>query len=174
MATRDGTVLGAPDNRSATPTGLTSIGCSPRNLGARYRCARNPLRHGSICARPRYQNPEIAKPAKAAGPAYPAEARGLEVLQLRSSLTSPILASPFGVHRQSAPKDSRFWVGCAATPEAPLLSISAVLPGFSQTRSPWPVWRGSVAGPVRFATMSRKAAAKLWHKARRWDRDTRQ
>ena len=55
-----------------------------------------------------------------------------------------------------------------------MLSISAVLPGFPQTRAPWPVWRGSVAGPVRFAAMSRKAAAKLWHKARRWDRDTRQ
>ena len=43
-----------------------------------------------------------------------------------------------------------------------------------QTRAPWPVWRGSVAGPVRFAAMSRKQAAKLWHKARRWDRETRQ
>ena len=31
-----------------------------------------------------------------------------------------------------------------------MLSISAVLPGFPQTRAPWPVWRGSVAGPVRF------------------------
>ena len=51
-------------------------------------------------------------------------------------------------------------------------SISAILPGFSQTRAPWPVWRNSVAGPVRFAATSRKQAAKLWHKARRWDRDT--
>ena len=50
------------------------------------------------------------------------------------------------------------------------------LPGFSspQPCAPWPVWRNSVAGPVRFAPMSRKAAAKLWHAARRWDRDTRQ
>src|SRR4051812_34983180 len=55
--------------------------------------------------------------------------------------------------------------------EAILLSV---LPGFPQTRAPWPVWCGSVAGPVRFAPMSRKAAAKLWHKARRWDRETRQ
>jgi hypothetical protein len=55
-----------------------------------------------------------------------------------------------------------------------LLSISAALPVFPQTRAPWPVWRGSVAGPVRFAAMSRKQAAQLWHKARRWDRDTRQ
>src|SRR4051812_23340663 len=55
-------------------------------------------------------------------------------------------------------------------------SISAVLPGFPspQSHAPWPVWRGSIAGPVRFAAMSRKQAAQLWHKARRWDRDTRQ
>jgi hypothetical protein len=58
-----------------------------------------------------------------------------------------------------------------------LRSLSAVLPalpGFPspQTRSPWPVWRNSVAGPVRFAPLSRKQAANLWHQARRWDRDT--
>src|SRR3954464_10883545 len=78
------------------------------------------------------------------------------------------------MHRKGAPKVSHFRAGCAATPEAPLLSISAVLPGFPQTRAPWPVWRGSIAGPVRFAAMSRKQAAQLWHKARGWDRETRQ
>jgi len=36
------------------------------------------------------------------------------------------------------------------------------------------VWRNSVAGPVRFTPMSRKDVAKLWHKARAWDRETRQ
>src|SRR4051812_19348664 len=77
------------------------------------------------------------------------------------------------MHRKGAPKVSHFRAGCAATPEAPLLSISAVLPGFPQTRAPWPVWRNSVAGPVRFAAISRKQAAKLWHEARRWDRETR-
>ena len=56
-------------------------------------------------------------------------------------------------------------------------SISAVLPalpGFPtpHSRAPWPVWRDSVAGEVRFVAMSRKAAARLWHAARRWDRDT--
>jgi hypothetical protein len=60
-----------------------------------------------------------------------------------------------------------------------LHSISAILPalpGFSspQPRAPWPVWRNSVTGPVRSAPLSRKAAAKLWHAARRWDRETRQ
>jgi hypothetical protein len=60
-----------------------------------------------------------------------------------------------------------------------LRSLSAVLPalpGFPNplTRSPWPVWRGSVAGEVRFVPLFRKQAAKLWHRARRWDRETRQ
>lgn len=61
--------------------------------------------------------------------------------------------------------------------EVPLLPISAVLPGlpgFPQTRAPWPVWRDSVAGPVRFAPLSRKQAAQLWHKAQHWDRETHQ
>ena len=84
------------------------------------------------------------------------------------------IRKPFGVHRRSAPKISRFRAGCAATPEALLLSISAVLPGFPQSRAPWPVWRGSVAGPVQFVPMTRKAAAALWHKARQWDRETHQ
>src|SRR3954452_16155178 len=53
-------------------------------------------------------------------------------------------------------------------------SISAGLPGFPQTRAPWPAWRNSAAGPVRFAVMSRKQAARLWHAARRWDSETRQ
>ena len=55
-----------------------------------------------------------------------------------------------------------------------MFQISAALPGFPipHPRAPWPVWRNSVAGPVRFAPLSRKAAAKLWHAARRWDRDT--
>jgi hypothetical protein len=59
-----------------------------------------------------------------------------------------------------------------------LLSISAVLPTLpgitpAITRAPWPVWRGSVAGPVKFVAMSRKEAARRWHKARAWDRETR-
>src|SRR3954467_10045180 len=116
---------------------------------------------------------EIAKPASKGGSAYRPGPGLISIWQYRDCPTLPNLASPFGVHRRSVPKVRRFRAGCAATPEAPLLSISVVLPGFSQTRAPWPVWRGSVAGPVRFAAISRKQAAKLWHKARRWDRETR-
>jgi hypothetical protein len=53
----------------------------------------------------------------------------------------------------------------------------ALLPGLtalSQTYAPWPVWSGSVAKPVRFAAMSKKAAVRLWHRARDFDRGTHQ
>jgi hypothetical protein len=40
------------------------------------------------------------------------------------------------------------------------------------TRAPWPVWTGSVAKPVRFAPLAKKAAVKLWHRARDFDRGT--
>ena len=39
-------------------------------------------------------------------------------------------------------------------------------------RAPWPVWSGSVAKPVRFAPMAKKAAVRLWHRARGFDRAT--
>jgi hypothetical protein len=42
------------------------------------------------------------------------------------------------------------------------------------TRASWPVWSGSVAKPVRFAPMAKKAAVKLWHRARDFDRGTHQ
>ena len=40
------------------------------------------------------------------------------------------------------------------------------------TRAPWPVWSGSVAKPVRFAPLAKKAAVRLWHRARDFDRGT--
>ena len=49
------------------------------------------------------------------------------------------------------------------------------LPGFTalaSTYAPWPVWSGSVANPVRFAPMAKKAAVRLWHRARDLDRGT--
>ena len=41
------------------------------------------------------------------------------------------------------------------------------------SRAPWPVWRDSTRSDVRFQPITRKTVAKLFHKARRWDRDTR-
>jgi hypothetical protein len=42
----------------------------------------------------------------------------------------------------------------------------------SNTHAPWPVWTGSVAKPVRFAPLAKKAAVRLWHRARDFDRGT--
>jgi hypothetical protein len=42
------------------------------------------------------------------------------------------------------------------------------------TKAPWPVWAGSVAKPVRFAPLAKKAAVRLWHRARDFDRASHQ
>jgi len=61
-----------------------------------------------------------------------------------------------------------------------MISLSHLLPplpGFtalSRTYAPWPVWSGSVAKPVRFAPLAKKAAVRLWHRARDFDRSTHQ
>jgi hypothetical protein len=58
---------------------------------------------------------------------------------------------------------------------ASLSHLLSPLPGFtalSRTYAPWPVWSGSVAKPVQFAAMPKKAAIRLWHRARDFDRGT--
>jgi hypothetical protein len=40
------------------------------------------------------------------------------------------------------------------------------------SRAPWPVWSGSTAEPVAFTAMPKKAAVRLWHRARAFDRAT--
>jgi len=57
----------------------------------------------------------------------------------------------------------------------PLFHLLPPLPGFTalaRTYAPWPVWRDSVAKPVQFVPMAKKAAVKLWHRARDFDRST--
>jgi hypothetical protein len=39
--------------------------------------------------------------------------------------------------------------------------------------SPWPVWGGSTRKPVQFQPMPRRQAVKIWHDARRLERQTR-
>ena len=46
------------------------------------------------------------------------------------------------------------------------------LPTLPLPQAPWPVWAGSVANPVRFVPLAKKAAVKLWHRARDLDRGT--
>src|SRR5271166_4326708 len=51
------------------------------------------------------------------------------------------------------------------------------LPGFTalaRAYAPWPVWSDSTTAPVRFVAMPKKAAVKLWHRARDFDRGTHQ
>ena len=43
-----------------------------------------------------------------------------------------------------------------------------------QTYAPWPVWSDSTTQTVRFQPMPKKAAVRLWHRARDFDRVTRQ
>jgi hypothetical protein len=59
----------------------------------------------------------------------------------------------------------------------PLSHLLPPLPGLtalSRTYAPWAVWSGSVANPVRFAPLAKKAAVRLWHRARDFDRGTHQ
>ncbi len=55
--------------------------------------------------------------------------------------------------------------------------IAGVLPEFrlkaGQGACVFPVWKGSVRAEVRFTPLPKKAAARLWHRAREWDRTTR-
>ena len=48
------------------------------------------------------------------------------------------------------------------------------LPGFAlpRTYAPFPVWAGSTTAPARFVAMPKKAAVKLWHRAREFDRQS--
>jgi hypothetical protein len=43
----------------------------------------------------------------------------------------------------------------------------------ARTYAGWPVWRDSTSAEVKFAPMTRKAARRLWHDARRFERQTR-
>lgn len=49
------------------------------------------------------------------------------------------------------------------------------LPGFagSKTYAAWPVWSQSTTKEIRFQPMPKKAATRLWHRARDFDRQTR-
>jgi hypothetical protein len=60
---------------------------------------------------------------------------------------------------------------------ASLSHLLPPLPGFTalaRTYAPWPVWSDSTTAPIRFAPMPKKAAVKLWHRARDFDRGTHQ
>jgi hypothetical protein len=60
-----------------------------------------------------------------------------------------------------------------------MVSNGPALPGFpvfngGKTYAAWPVWKDSTTKETRYSPQSRKHAARIWHKARRFDRATRQ
>ena len=55
--------------------------------------------------------------------------------------------------------------------------ISAALPGLPplpRTQAAWPCWSDSTRRTVRFTPLAKREAVKLFHKARRFERGTRQ
>ena len=42
-----------------------------------------------------------------------------------------------------------------------------------KTYAAWPVWSGSTTKEIKYQPMPRKAATRLWHRARDFDRQTR-
>ena len=54
----------------------------------------------------------------------------------------------------------------------PLLPFPALAGTGGKTYATWPVWRDSAREEVRFAPLPKKEAARRWHKARRFDRQT--
>jgi hypothetical protein len=56
------------------------------------------------------------------------------------------------------------------------MTAGTLFPGMSphaRTYAAWPVWKDSTSGEVKFAPMTRKAARRIWHDARRFERQTR-
>jgi hypothetical protein len=56
----------------------------------------------------------------------------------------------------------------------PLANFMPPLAGSQKTYAPSPVWRDSTTDDVKFSPMPKKAAAKLYHRARAFERRTRQ
>ena len=50
------------------------------------------------------------------------------------------------------------------------------LPGVAgpKTFAAWPVWSGSIRQPIKFKPLSKREAVRVWHRARDFDRQTRQ
>ena len=51
--------------------------------------------------------------------------------------------------------------------------IPGLIPPAPPTYAAWPVWRGSTTSEVKFQPLAKKEAHRLWHKARRFERQTR-
>lgn len=58
----------------------------------------------------------------------------------------------------------------------PLAQLMPALPGFAgpRTYAAWPVWTDSTTAEVRFAPLPKRQAVRLYHKARQFERQSRQ
>jgi len=59
-----------------------------------------------------------------------------------------------------------------------MLGVTSCLPAFAGFEAPktyaaWPVWSESTTKEVKFQPLPKKAATRLWHRARDFDRQTR-
>ncbi len=54
-----------------------------------------------------------------------------------------------------------------------MMTHAYTLPGLAASRTIWPVWSNSARKPVRFAPMAKKQAVRLYHEARRFERQSR-
>ena len=60
-----------------------------------------------------------------------------------------------------------------ATFSAPTTLFGGMIPPAPKTYAAWPVWHDSTTKEVKFQPMKRKEAAKLWHKARKFESQTK-
>jgi hypothetical protein len=56
----------------------------------------------------------------------------------------------------------------------PAMLFPGLAPPVRQTSAVWPVWHDSTTKQVKFQPMARRQALKIWHDARRYERQTRQ
>ena len=61
-----------------------------------------------------------------------------------------------------------------ATFSAPTTLFGGMIPPAPKTYAAWPVWHDSTTKEVRFQPMKKKEAAKLWHKLRKYENQSKQ
>ena len=141
--------------------------------GARgIRCA-----HGSICARPRHRDPEIAKPARKAG-LHTGRGRGSSsVWRQRASPNLADFRKPLWRAPAKCAQSQPLPGGLRCNPGGSFALNFRRSARLSASRNPARPGRyGAAASPVRCDSRQCPASRppQLWHKARRWDRETRQ
>ena len=57
-------------------------------------------------------------------------------------------------------------------PYSVLPNLTPISTGGLKTFAPWPVWSGSTSAPVKTLPMTKRAAVRLWDRARGFDRQT--